>query len=308
MKSNNLNYIKLHNIINNQEKNIIIYYNNLEKIDDNYFIDLIKSNENYSDFFFEIDKDEDNTFLKNNKNKYSNIRLHWNNVLSNNFIIKSISYEIYNYIIFYINIIKNSVNEKNYNLLLFNNFLNNIYQVKNNIIIFIDILNNNYNNKDNHKNNIYSYTFYFINKIKNKYNQNYFIIINQYIIIIIKYIDYIINKTRKYIEKNNNKLNQLIFNLINKLTKIYNILYIINNIFNDMYTMRRILDKNYISNCVIYSKSNILINYIFSLVNLFKFKIIEISPSNFNIDDINQKINNINFDIKYQHNTSKLLN
>ena len=51
MKSNNLNYIKLHNIINNQEKNIIIYYNNLEKIDDNYFIDLIKSNENYSDFF-----------------------------------------------------------------------------------------------------------------------------------------------------------------------------------------------------------------------------------------------------------------
>ena len=75
-----------------------------------------------------------------------------------------------------------------------------------------------------------------------------------------------------------------------------------------MYTMRRILDKNYISNCVIYSKSNILINYIFSLVNLFKFKIIEISPSNFNIDDINQKINNINFDIKYQHNTSKLLN
>ncbi len=328
MKTNNLSYIKIQGRINNQEKNVVIYYNILEKINDDYFIDIIKSNVGYNDFFIEIDKDKENTFFINNYKKYPNLRLHWNDVLSNKFIIKSVIYEIYNHIIFYVNIIKNSINENklsiingcNYNISLFNNFINNIYQIKLNIDIFDNIINDKYNNNDNNL-----YTFNFINKLKKRYDNkniyinNYFIIINQYIIIIKKYIDYIIKKTKKYVDFFENKLNdkiyiypfydnfpQLIFKLINKLTKIYNILNIINDILNDIYTVRRLLDKNYISNCIIYSKSNILYNYIFSLVKLFKFKITEISPAIININDLNQKINNIEFNIKYQYNIKKL--
>ena len=270
MKLNKLNHIKLYGKINNQEKNIIIYYNNFENIDD-----IIKSNINYNDIFFEIDKDDDKILFENNKKKYPNLRLHWNDVSSNNFIIKSIKYEIYNHLTFFINIIKNTDNN-NYNITLFNTFLNNIIQIKNNVNILFDIINN-----DNNKNNTHTYSFNFINKIKYRYNNNdnnicvekYFTVIINYINIIKKYIDYIIKNVKKYINNNNNST-QLIFNIFIKLSKIYNNLNIVNHLFNDIYTIRRILDKNYISNCIIFSKSNTIYNYVFSLINLFDFKII----------------------------------
>ena len=267
MKINNLNHIKLYGKINNQDKNIIIYYNNFENIDD-----IIKSNINYNDIFLEIDKDDDKILFENNKKKYPNLRIHWNNVSSNKFIIKSIKYEIYNHLTFFINIIKN-IDNYNYNVSLFNTFLNNIIQIKNNINVLFDILNND---------NIYSYSSNFINKIKNRYNINdsnkcvekYFTVIIDYINIIKKCIDYIIKNVQKYINNNNNST-QLIFNIFIKLSKIYNNLNIINHLFNDIYTIRRILDKNYISNCIIFSKSKNIYNYVFSLINLFDFKIIE---------------------------------
>jgi len=82
---------------------------------------------------------------------------------------------------------------------------------------------------------------------------------------------------------------------------------IINNILNDIYTIRRILDKDYIKNTIIYSNSNILINYLFSLVKLFNFNIVKISYSKYPINKLQQLINNINFDEKYIYNISKLL-
>ena len=374
------NYIKLQGKINNIEKNIIIYYDDLENINNNkkcknnsididkYLINLFKSSDKYIDFFIEINKDFININKNNDNNNNDNnnltyysklelffksefndkkvpfLRLHWNNVSSNKFIFELISFNIFNYLISNIQIINSLINENkysiingfNFNISFLNTLLNFIYQIKNNINIFNDILNVNNNNNNNNENNIknndkndmYFYTLNFIKKIKFRYNNKniiniinpYFNIINDHIILINKNIDYIIKKLNKYIKFYNNKIHykiniypfydnlpNLLFKIINKLTKIYYIINIINNILNDIYTIRRILDKNYITNSIIYSNSNILINYLYSFVNLFDFKIIDISYSDYSVNVLYDKIKKIKLNKKYLYYTAKLL-
>ena len=369
------NYIKLQGKINNIEKIIIIYYDNLENMNENkkcknnsididkYLINLFKSSNNYIDFFIEVNKDivninnnnndnynENQTyysklelffkyeFNKNNK-KYPFLRLHWNDISSNNFIFKTISLSIYTQLLTNISIINNLINENkfsimngfNFNISFLNTLLNNIYQIKNNINIFNNILNveNNDTKKNDSKNNdVYNYTLNFIKKIKFRYNNKniihiinpYFDIINNHIILINNKINYIIKKLNKYIKYYNDNIHykinifpfydnlpNLLFKIINKLTKIYYIINIINNILNDIYTIRRILDKDYITNSFIYSNSNILINYLYSFVKLFNFKITDISYSEYSIDDLDTKIKKIKLNNKYQYYTAKLL-
>jgi hypothetical protein len=89
---------------------------------------------------------------------------------------------------------------------------------------------------------------------------------------------------------------------IEKLNYIYQIINFIEeasldlySLFVDCYLLRRVLDKNYITNSIIYTGIQHSIHYIFFLVKFYDFKINKIFHLEKNINDMIKSIKNTNF-------------
>lgn len=275
-------------------------------------------------FLKNLNKNNDNTF-KNIRFHYFDIRYHFNTIIS--FILSSLADIISGIPYFNNELFNKSMNScikllttvKNIITFIIDNLKNpKSVKIKNHdkysIFIeylsteeFIDLLNdlideNNSKIVINFKNNIK----YLINKMLKKYNYSEIRSkINEYVDqFLIPYLDKTINRYNELtniltIIKNVDSENssekdkiELVYNIQNNLnTTFYN--YIIPSFafITDIYFIRRFLDKDYITNGIVYAGVLHISNYIYILVNLFDFKITNMSKNYTN--NINEKINNL---------------
>lgn len=87
---------------------------------------------------------------------------------------------------------------------------------------------------------------------------------------------------------------------LNKCSKLsdeclQNCIYIINEISN-LYFIRRFIEKEYVTNAILYAHHNSAIQIIYLLVNKLNFKITNMSFNNIPIKDIETKLKNIEYD------------
>lgn len=66
------------------------------------------------------------------------------------------------------------------------------------------------------------------------------------------------------------------------------------SLFTDIFLLRRILDKNYITNCICYSSTQHSLNYMIFLVKYYNFEIIHINKIENNLGEIIKKIKKSN--------------
>lgn len=148
-----------------------------------------------------------------------------------------------------------------------------------------------------------------INKISNNYNNDNVkkIIVEHYheYIASIKKLPSILNKIKKQVEK-------IIINVPNCVNKpqmfIFKTVYVPlikiydehSNYFNfivialtDMYLLRRFLDKNYITNAIVYAGNAHLAHLTFRLIKEFGFKLTHINKTEHPVDFINDEINKL---------------
>ena len=147
---------------------------------------------------------------------------------------------------------------------------------------------------------------YYLNKVINKYQDEN--LRNNIILFIDDYYNNILFNLNNIIKKI--KVNMINFN-INEISQITNYLDFIKeaiidlySMFTDIFLLRRILDKNYINNCIIYSGNQHSCNYIYFLVKYYNFKIIKIYNSE-------KQINELEIEIKkalYPFNVYKFFN
>jgi len=324
LNDNILNNLNLSNNLNSSNN----YLNNLELFFKKQFIKI------------------NNKIIQSKFN--SNLRLHWSdmrhdNLISfkiqhlNNALLKSINNQISL-------LLKNYKYEellnKEITINVYQSILNSINNIKKYVLIFYNILNDKITSSlklfetDKLKEEI-EINIKYINKIKNKYeNQeiknklNFFILIIKNLLkLIINNLDYLISNINLYINNFNNLFyliyqnpifdNAIIFmtNILRHIIKIDKYINNINNILVDIFTLRRILDKNYIQNVIIYSDSGFTMKHIFGLVNLFNFKIQNnvnfstiFNSSNKNIDELNKSIQNIPRNLSYLYKIAIMFN
>lgn len=75
---------------------------------------------------------------------------------------------------------------------------------------------------------------------------------------------------------------------------IYEIINDFYSLFTDIFLLRRILDKNYINDCICYTGTQHSLNYIIFLVKYYDFEIIHINKIENNLDEIIKKIKKSN--------------
>jgi len=195
--------------------------------------------------------------------KYPNFRFHYSDIrnqLLNNWYI----------VMFYDNNIKNK-NINNLNIPVLYKYLKNLIEET------LESINNSS----------------IINKILNRYSHE------DIKIKINNIYDKYIFKNFEYVLK---KINNLIINyselteslIIREIIKINDICQIIFLCITDLFFMRRLLDKNYIQTCILYTGNNHLINISYLLVKYFNFKISHIYNFS-NVDKINNLILNNQF-------------
>jgi hypothetical protein len=138
-----------------------------------------------------------------------------------------------------------------------------------------EIINNKkeYENKDNIKK-------YYLNKIINKYENkklrnDILIFLNNYYDNVLYNFSIILKKIKNIIMFDIKMINE-IFEKIEFIKEAIVDLY---SMFTDIFLLRRILDKNYIEKCIIYSGIQHSLNYIFFLIKYCDFKIIKIYKS-----------------------------
>lgn len=229
------------------------------------------------------------------------------------------------------NYIKNKFDDLIYDLMYITNHLNNnIIQIKpinklkkrikiiNEIIKNIDVLIKIINNPDikKTKDNDLLELNYIIDKIKNKYNHNE---VKESCNEILTYLVSLFDDMKSTLISLDKNLNIIIDVLINDnkkdineiLKESRNMIYKINydnlNIFSrlmDIYFIRRILDKDYITNCVVYSGGDHSLFYVLHLVKNFDFIITHSAKikDNYILKDVNNELKNndkINIDYLY---------
>ena len=122
---------------------------------------------------------------------------------------------------------------------------------------------------------------YYLNKIINKYenielkkNINNFIDfhVKQLMYNLTKYIDDLKSYIKYYDEKNNDKIKKCQQYIYDSSIDLYSLL-------TDAYLLRRILDKNYITNCIVYSGSQHSVNYMYFLIKYYNFELVTIYRS-----------------------------
>lgn len=122
---------------------------------------------------------------------------------------------------------------------------------------------------------------YYLNKIINKYKNNELkeninnfidIHVNHLLFILTKYIDELKPFFENYNEKYNDKIKEYKQHIYNSSIDIYSLL-------TNAYLLRRILDKDYITNCVVYSSAQHSVNYMYFLLNYCNFELINIYRS-----------------------------
>ena len=228
---------------------------------------------------FIIKKKEDNIDVMCSKNN-KNVRLHYLDIrdhLELFDVLNIIEDELEKNIELFINNLNNNENKNKY----IQNILNNIESIKTKIEIIMNNKNEVMQNILNDYKKTKKTQKYYLNKIINIYeNQNLKTNINEFInnyyeeIIFNLYSE--LGKLEGYIKN---------FNIINK-KKIYKLINFINgsitdlySIFTDAFLLRRILDKNYVKKCIVYSGSQHSLNCIFFLIKYYDFKIIKIQDS-----------------------------
>lgn len=163
-----------------------------------------------------------------------------------------------------------------------------------------------------------------IYKLKNKYtsstNQK---IINKYISIIIKNFENIVENQIKMLitienmyKLNSKKINKLdcdeldcgykqrIFTSF-ELTSLMEIIYsmksyydLTNVLLTDLYFLRRFIDKDYITNSVIYTGASHSVHYIYFLIKYYNFNITNAYYSKYPLDKLSDKIKHMDLSIK----------
>ena len=135
------------------------------------------------------------------------------------------------------------------------------------------------------------------NTILKIYQKNVINLLDNILILIEDSIKYIKNTPKlfdKYITLNNSyELNKIIYINISMIDDL--IMNLFSNL-TDIYLIRRLLDKDYINNCIIYTGAYHMIDIAYMLIKYFNFKITHIAKSDKTIDDGN--IDNINMIIK----------
>ena len=228
---------------------------------------------------FIIKKKEDNIDIMCSKNN-KNVRLHYLDIrdhLELFDVLNIIEDELEKNIELFINNLNNNENKDKY----IQNILNNIESIKTKIEIIINNKNEVMQNILNDYEKTKKTQKYYLNKIINIYeNQNLKKNINEFIN---NYYDEIISNLYPGLGKLEGYIKN--FNIINK-KKIYKLINFINGLITDLYSLftdvfllRRILDKNYVKKCIVYSGSQHSINCIFFLIKYYDFKIIKIHDS-----------------------------
>lgn len=325
------NFAHLKGIINGIEKDIYLFFDkhldinnqtrckSFDSIDISYYLyTIIEKSKDFLDFFMEIRTSQLEKTITNKKDIYINEVI---NLFKSEFdIIKDNNEENVKYSktnsrvrlhyldirdhlgIFYLNEIITKI-KKYLNLLNEDEKNKNKYIQK--ILIYIKKISNeiellNKNIKEVIKNNHIIYDKindkqkYYLNKVLNKYHNN---VLSQGINI---FLDVHYNAIIKSIESviiniNSMLINQFLFDIkqmdeyINQLSNYIIQLYCF---FTDAYLLRRVLDKNYVKKCIIYSGGAHSINYIFFLVKYCNFRIIKIHNSSER--DVNTLMNKIN--------------
>jgi len=265
-------YINQEPVINQNQKDFFV--NNSNYRTENYFSQILKLVFNNIDIV-------DNKI--HTSKQFNNIRLHYFNFRIQ---IPHMMY-LFNNINNFISL-STSTNYKNTH-----NSLLNYKEMLSEIKTYINSNNNSYIVKIKSK--------YTNNKIKEKILQIFDININQLLDKILNLLD----KTINYIENTSELYNKFIsldeqYNL-NKLiyiniTLLNNyILHLLANI-TDIYLIRRLIDKDYINNCIIYTGSYHMVHITYLLLKYFNFEITHISYTDTTID--NNNIENTNKIIK----------
>jgi hypothetical protein len=334
------NFAYLKGNINGIEKNIYLFFDkhldlenqtrckSFNSIDISYYLyRLIQESKVPLDFFMEIElsqlnsdisdkkdiyiKEVINLFksefaLKNNKNldiEYSktnsNVRLHYFDIrdhLDIYYLTKIINQKIIKYY---------GELKKEYNI----KYIDKISYYLDLISSKLDIFNKNtkevIDNKSVKYDKFNDKQKYYLNKIINQYENkdlrnyiNFFISSHSGIIInsINGVIELIKNMFKSIIPLNLNILKNKIDELGEYILRLY-------FFYTDAYLLRRILDKNYVKNCIIYSGGYHSVNYIFFLVKHCNFRIINIYNSQEkNTNELMKKIINES----YSFNLSEL--
>jgi hypothetical protein len=109
-----------------------------------------------------------------------------------------------------------------------------------------------------------------------------------------KLLDKIIEKIPKFM---NEPSHIFVENIIIPVIKIYdnneNFLSLSTILLTDLYLLRRILDKDYITNALVYTGYHHLLDLSYILIKDFDFKITHIDKSNKKVDEINKLIKNM---------------
>ena len=232
-----------------------------------------------------------------------NVRLHYFDIrdhLDIFYLTKIINQKI----IKYYNLLKeiNDVinNKKNNNVDIYGNENNDydekykdiIVKYKEKLLFYLDSINKQIENLEantteikNNKSNVYdindSKQKYYLNKIITKYenesvgkNINSFLFSHCYKLntTIKTDIDYMKSRINDNLLLNLDDFIKILDNLGLNILRLY-------AIYTDAYLLRRILDKNYIKKCVIYTGSAHSVNFIFFLVKFLNFKIITVYNS-----------------------------
>ena len=293
-----------------------------DSVDISYYLyKLIKESKEKIDFFMEIQTTQINKNITNKKDIYieevmnlfksefidknneenikvskinSNVRLHYFDI-RDHLDIYYLSRIIFLKIKKYANLLRNCKinnnenNKKEYieKILFYVEKINanikllnyNLNQVINNNIIYDKI-------NDKQK--------YYLNKILNQYDnkllaKNIYLFLNNHSNAFIKSIDDVIQNIKDTIS-NDILLN---FNILDKsIDKLSEYILQLYSFFTDIYLLRRILDKNYVNKCIIYSGCSHSVNIIFFLIKYCNFTIIQIHKSS--EEDLNTLKNKIN--------------
>ncbi|AGF84937.1 hypothetical protein QJ854_gp845 [Moumouvirus goulette] len=91
------------------------------------------------------------------------------------------------------------------------------------------------------------------------------------------------------------KIKHILTNIHDDIYKLYMQLLMYFTRFMDVYFLRRFLDKNYITNTIVYTGAYHSMVYVEILSRDFGFKITHVSyPKNIDVNEINNKIKNLN--------------
>lgn len=167
---------------------------------------------------------------------------------------------------------------------------------KNVIKFLIDKIKNSYIH-ENIKNKINNY----IEKDLKKYFEEYFELAKQFLDYLNKSYDKLNIPQNKLIKYKNftdyfSQLHGTISreikeHILETLTKLIDLSFInIYTIIMDLYFLRRALDKDYITNSIIYTGGAHSINYIYSLLKYFNFKITHVHYAKYSIPELTEKI------------------